>query len=58
MFGSDQALLGDYRTRWIVESFAMDQNLFFGEFAVSMVKLGNVGVIENGEVRLECRMVN
>ncbi|KAL4595294.1 hypothetical protein ACB092_12G081500 [Castanea dentata] len=45
VFGSDQALAGDYRTRWI-------------EFTASMVKLGNVGVIENGEVRLKCRVVN
>ncbi|KAE8736461.1 Peroxidase 66 [Hibiscus syriacus] len=39
VFGSDQALFSDYRTRWIVESFANDQNLFFREFAASMVKL-------------------
>ncbi|XP_015878043.3 peroxidase 66 [Ziziphus jujuba] len=58
LFGSDQALFGDYRTKWLVESFATDQSLFFREFAASMVKLGNVGVIENGEVRLKCRVVN
>lgn len=58
VFGSDQALYTDYRTRWIVESFDKDQSLFFREFAASMVKLGNVGVIENGEVRLNCRVVN
>ncbi|GMI99567.1 Peroxidase 66 [Hibiscus trionum] len=58
VFGSDQVLYSDYRTRWIVESFANDQTLFFREFAASMVKLGNVGVIENGEVRLNCRVVN
>ncbi|KAJ6688718.1 PEROXIDASE 25-RELATED [Salix koriyanagi] len=58
VFGSDQALLDDHRSRWIVESFAKDQSLFFREFAASMVKLGNVGVIENGEVRLKCRVVN
>ncbi|KAB1210771.1 Peroxidase 66 [Morella rubra] len=58
VFGSDQALFGDYRTKFIVEAFAEDQSLFFREFAASMVKLGNVGVIENGEVRLKCRAVN
>ncbi|BFG23259.1 hypothetical protein CerSpe_095330 [Prunus speciosa] len=58
VFGSDQALFSDYRTRWIVESFAKDQSLFFKDFAASMVKLGNVGVIEDGEVRLNCRVVN
>lgn len=58
VFGSDQSLFVDYRTKWIVESFAIDQGLFFKEFVNSMVKLGNVGVIENGEVRLKCPVVN
>ncbi|XVE64145.1 hypothetical protein DITRI_Ditri07aG0078200 [Diplodiscus trichospermus] len=58
VFGSDQALFSDYRTKWMVESFAKNQILFFREFVASMLKLGNVGVIENGEVRLNCRVVN
>lgn len=58
VFGSDQALFGDYRTRWIVDSFAKDEKLFFREFAASMVKLGNVGVIEDGEIRVKCSIMN
>ncbi|KAK4796790.1 hypothetical protein SAY86_029116 [Trapa natans] len=58
VFGSDQALFSDYRTRWLVESFAKDQGLFFREFAASMVKLGNVGAKEIGEVRKKCGIVN
>ncbi|KAL4577002.1 hypothetical protein LXL04_013103 [Taraxacum kok-saghyz] len=58
VFGSDQALYGDDRTKSIVDSFAKDEKLFFREFAISMVKLGNVGVIENGEVRVKCSIVN
>ncbi|KVI10104.1 heme peroxidase [Cynara cardunculus var. scolymus] len=58
VFGSDQALFEDYRTRWIVDSFAKDEKLFFREFAASMVKLGNVGVIEDGEIRVKCSIVN
>ncbi|KAJ8771399.1 hypothetical protein K2173_026576 [Erythroxylum novogranatense] len=58
IFESDQTLFDDYRTKWIVESFSMDQSLFFKQFAASMVRLGNVGIIENGEVRLKCRVVN
>lgn len=58
VFGSDQSLFGDFRTKGIVGMFAKDQNLFFKEFAASMVKLGNVGVSENGNVRLTCRVVN
>nr|ACN60162.1 peroxidase [Tamarix hispida] len=55
---SDQTLYGDLRRRGFVESFAKDENSFFTEFADSMVKLGNVGVKEEGEVRLNCRVVN
>lgn len=58
VFGTDQALYDDPTTRWMVESFAKDQNLFFREFAASMIKLGNVGVSDSGEVRLNCRKVN
>ncbi|KAL3730769.1 hypothetical protein ACJRO7_027752 [Eucalyptus globulus] len=58
VFGSDQALYSDYRTRRMVDSFAKDQSLFFREFAASMVRLGNVGVLHNGEVRVNCRTVN
>ncbi|PIN16678.1 Peroxidase [Handroanthus impetiginosus] len=58
VFVSDQSLFADYRTRWIVEAFARDQGLFFKEFADSMVRLGNVGVKESGEVRVNCRVVN
>ncbi|XP_010555640.1 PREDICTED: peroxidase 66 [Tarenaya hassleriana] len=58
VFGSDQALLGDLRTKWIVETFARDKTAFFREFGASMVKLGNVGVKEVGEVRVNCRFVN
>ncbi|EOA13717.1 hypothetical protein CARUB_v10026787mg [Capsella rubella] len=58
VFGSDQALLGDSRTKWIVETYAQDQKAFFREFAASMVKLGNVGVKETGQVRIYTRFAN
>ncbi|KAK4436335.1 Peroxidase 66 [Sesamum alatum] len=58
IFESDQTLMGDYRTRWRVETFAKFEGLFFIEFARAMVRLGNVGVVENGEVRANCRFVN
>lgn len=60
IFGSDQALFGDSRTRWIVEAFGRDGGLFFREFAASMEKLGQVGVKDDkdGEVRMKCRAVN
>ncbi|KAL0452533.1 UNVERIFIED_CONTAM: Peroxidase 66 [Sesamum latifolium] len=55
---SDQTLLGDHRTRWRVEALARYQRLFFWDFGPAMVRLGNVGVDESGEVRLNCRVVN
>ncbi|KAJ8632285.1 hypothetical protein MRB53_025621 [Persea americana] len=57
IFGSDQVLFGDGRTRWIVEAFGRDGGLFFREFAASMEKLGQVGVKDDkdGEVRMKCR---
>ncbi|XP_031115255.1 peroxidase 66 [Ipomoea triloba] len=58
VFGSDQALYNDYKTKWLVEMFADDQTLFFEEFVASMVMLGNVDIIEEGEVRVNCRVVN
>ncbi|XP_060202716.1 peroxidase 66-like [Lycium barbarum] len=58
VFASDQSLLNDNRTGLIVKAYANDQALFFKEFAASMIKLGNVGVLEKGEVRLNCRAVN
>ncbi|KAL3652352.1 Peroxidase 66 [Castilleja foliolosa] len=58
VFISDQSLISDKRTGPIVEAFARNQTLFFKEFVHSMVKLGSVGVNENGEVRRSCRVVN
>ncbi|XP_019190287.1 PREDICTED: peroxidase 66-like [Ipomoea nil] len=58
VFGSDQALYNDYKTKWLVEMFADYQTLFFEEFVASMVMLGNVDIIEEGEVRVNCRVVN
>nr|GEX14560.1 peroxidase 66 [Tanacetum cinerariifolium] len=58
VFGSDQALYENDRTKSIVDSYAKDEKLFFAEFAASMVKLGNVGVIEDGEIRVTCSIVN
>ncbi|KAK6936387.1 hem peroxidase, partial [Dillenia turbinata] len=58
LLGSDQTPLGDYRTRGLVESFAKDKVLFFREFTAAMFKLGNVGVMQEGKVRLNCRVIN
>lgn len=59
---SDQVLLtGNVgKTVELVKSYAEDENLFFDQFAKSMVKMGNVNPLTgfNGEVRKNCRRLN
>ncbi|KAL2341521.1 hypothetical protein Fmac_009461 [Flemingia macrophylla] len=44
----------------LVNSFSSDQSVFFDNFVASMIKMGNIGVLEGdqGEVRLQCNFVN
>ncbi|XP_072969533.1 peroxidase 40 isoform X1 [Typha angustifolia] len=58
---SDQVLLtGSGDVGSLVEAYAMDEMLFFGDFTVSIVRMGRLappaGVV--GEVRRSCRVVN
>lgn len=59
---SDEVLLtGNVgNTVSLVKSYAEDENLFFQQFATSMVKMGNINPLTefNGEVRKNCRRVN
>ncbi|KAL6998856.1 peroxidase [Sarracenia purpurea var. burkii] len=59
---TDQLLYSDPRTAPLVAAFASQPSLFFNQFAVSMVKLGNVQILtannNQGEVRLNCNHVN
>ncbi|CAN6485041.1 unnamed protein product [Victoria cruziana] len=56
---SDQDLYSDPRTRELVKLYGRHKKLFFWEFAESMVRMGNIGIKgEDGEVRLNCRIVN
>jgi peroxidase len=43
-----------------VKKYAQDESLFFEQFALSMIKLGNLRPLTgfNGEVRKNCRRVN
>ena len=60
LFTSDQDLYTDRRTRGIVTSFALDQELFFESFAYSMVKMGQLSVLtgNQGESRAKCSARN
>jgi len=57
---SDQDLYTDSRTKSIVISFAIDEDLFFEEFAKSMIKMGQLSVLtgKHGEIRANCSVRN
>ncbi|CAJ2649402.1 unnamed protein product [Trifolium pratense] len=61
LLSTDQLLFSDVRTGPFVEAFATQPFLFTSQFAVSMVKLGNVQVLtrpNEGEIRVNCNYVN
>uniref|UniRef100_A0A2P2Q8D4 peroxidase n=1 Tax=Rhizophora mucronata TaxID=61149 RepID=A0A2P2Q8D4_RHIMU len=60
LLGSDQALLGDPKTAAMVNSYSTDPYLFSGDFAASMVKMGNIGILtgDKGQIRKKCGSVN
>ncbi|KAL2512185.1 Peroxidase 10 [Abeliophyllum distichum] len=57
---SDQALIGDPKTEAMVKDYSADQFLFSRDFAASMVKLGNIGVLtgQAGQIRNKCGSIN
>jgi len=57
---SDQALLGDNTTGSLVKNYSKWPGLFFRDFAVSMEKMGRIGVFtgQQGQIRANCRVVN
>ncbi|XP_050365857.1 peroxidase 10 [Argentina anserina] len=57
---SDQALVKDTNTAAMVNSYSGNSFLFSQDFAASMVKLGNVGVLtgQKGQIRKKCGSVN
>jgi peroxidase len=60
LFTSDQDLYTDSRTKDIVASFAVNQELFFEQFAKSMIKMGQLSVLtgNRGEIRANCSVKN
>lgn len=60
LFTSDQDLYTDSRTKEIVTSFAANETLFFEKFVLSMIKMGQLGVLtgNNGEIRADCSVRN
>jgi len=60
LFTSDQDMYTDKRTKEIVISYAVNETLFFEEFAKSMIKMGQLSVLTGmqGEVRTNCSFRN
>ncbi|KAJ6906002.1 LOW QUALITY PROTEIN: hypothetical protein NC652_023682 [Populus alba x Populus x berolinensis] len=53
---SDQALMGDPRTAALVTVYSSNSYLFSADFASSMTKLSNLGILtgSNGQIRKKC----
>ncbi|KAI4352754.1 hypothetical protein L6164_006975 [Bauhinia variegata] len=60
LFTSDQDLFTDPRTKPIVQSFALNQTLFFEKFANAMIKMSQLSVLtgNQGEIRSKCSVTN
>ncbi|XP_039126435.1 peroxidase 12-like [Dioscorea cayenensis subsp. rotundata] len=60
LFTSDQGLYSDSRTKSLVLKFALNQTQFFEQFALSMVKMGQLSVLtgSQGEIRTNCSARN
>lgn len=58
LLSTDQLLVSDQRTAPLVDAMASQSQLFFNQFAVSMVNLGNLQGKNQGQVRQNCNYVN
>jgi peroxidase len=60
LFTSDQDMYMDKRTKVYVISYAVNEFLFFKDFANSMIKMGQISVLTGtqGEVRTNCSFRN
>ncbi|CAJ1953183.1 unnamed protein product [Sphenostylis stenocarpa] len=60
LFTSDQDLYADNRTKGLVETFALDQTLFFQKFMDAFIKMSQLNVLtgNNGEIRAKCNVIN
>ena len=61
LLSSDQVLLTkDEASKELVKKYAENSQLFFEQFAKSMVKMGNISPLtgSRGEIRKNCRKVN
>ncbi|KAI3937355.1 hypothetical protein MKW98_001926 [Papaver atlanticum] len=60
LFSSDQLLTKNQASTELVKKYAANNELFFKDFAESMVKMGNITPLTGlrGEIRKSCRRIN
>ncbi|KAH1080589.1 hypothetical protein J1N35_020350 [Gossypium stocksii] len=61
LLNSDQVLFTkNGESRELVKTYAYNQELFFQQFAKSMIKMGNISLLTGyrGEIRQDCRKIN
>ncbi|TKY54463.1 Peroxidase N [Spatholobus suberectus] len=64
LLGSDQILFSsdeaNSTTKPLVQSYSNDSGLFFGDFANSVIRMGNINpkTGSDGEIRKNCRVIN
>ncbi|PIN16628.1 Peroxidase [Handroanthus impetiginosus] len=61
LLNSDEVLVTQSKaSRELVKKYAANNNLFFEQFAKSMVKMGNISPLtgSRGEIRKQCRKIN
>ncbi|GLJ14591.1 hypothetical protein SUGI_0236270 [Cryptomeria japonica] len=60
VFHSDQELFNGVSTDSLVTTYSTNQNTFFNDFSIAMVKMGNIKPLigTNGQVRKNCRKPN
>ncbi|KAI9098394.1 hypothetical protein K1719_025019 [Acacia pycnantha] len=60
VFTSDQDLFSVGQTKKLVQSFALDEKLFFDKFANAMIKMSQLRVLtgKQGEIRSKCSVRN
>ncbi|CAJ1942477.1 unnamed protein product [Sphenostylis stenocarpa] len=60
LLSSDQVLLSNQESAELVKLYAERNDLFFEQFAKSMIKMGNISPLTNsrGEIRENCRKIN
>ncbi|KAK4253081.1 hypothetical protein QN277_010903 [Acacia crassicarpa] len=60
VFTSDQDLFSVAQTKKLVQSFALDEKLFFDKFANAMIKMSQLRVLtgKQGEIRAKCNVRN